>query len=377
MIDYQTFQQIRLLHDQQGLNAAQIARTLNLHWETARKWVRRPKYERRASPPRTRRPSKLDAYKGTIVRLLESHPFTAAQLLIAAQGRGLHGQLHDPEAASCTTVRPRRAPAFLTLHFAPGQCAQVDWGSWGTIRVGSTRRALSFFVMVLCCSRRLFWSLPWARARSCGTPATSTPSPTSTAWSPPRSWCDNLKTAVLSRPMGGPPVLNPAYARFCPPLRLRDQALRAASGQRKGPRGIGRGICEEKLPGRPGHLGPGRAQRGGAAVAGHGGQRPDPRRNPPHARSTMFAEEKPRLRPLPAHPYDAARVGTVRVSNRCRVTVDTNRYSVPAAYASAQLTLKLYADRLRLFDGRQARRRACALFRPATRTSSIPTTRPI
>ena len=65
----------------------------------------------------------------------------------------------------------------------------------------------------------------------------------------------------------------------------------------------------------------------------------------------MFLEEKARLRPLPAHPYDAARVGTVRASNRCRVTVDTNRYSVPAAYASAQLTLKLYAERLRLFDG--------------------------
>jgi hypothetical protein len=43
----------------------------------------------------------------------------------------------------------------------------------------------------------------------------------------------------------------------------------------------------------------------------------------------------------------------VRVSNRCRVTVDTNRYSVPAAWASAQLTLKLYSDRLRLFGGEQ------------------------
>ena len=67
----------------------------------------------------------------------------------------------------------------------------------------------------------------------------------------------------------------------------------------------------------------------------------------------MFLEEKGRLRPLPAHPYDAARVGTVRASNRCRITVETNRYSVPAAYASAQLTLKLYAERLCLFDGQR------------------------
>jgi DUF971 family protein len=44
-------------------------------------------------------------------------------------------------------------------------------------------------------------------------------------------------------------------------------------------------------------------------------------------------------------------VETVRVSNRWRVVVDTNRYSVPPAYASSQLTLKLYSDRLRLFAG--------------------------
>jgi hypothetical protein len=39
------------------------------------------------------------------------------------------------------------------------------------------------------------------------------------------------------------------------------------------------------------------------------------------------------------------------VSNRCRVVLDTNRYSVPALYASARLTLKLFADRLCIFHG--------------------------
>ena len=53
-------------------------------------------------------------------------------------------------------VRPVRAPAFLTLHFAPGECAQVDWGHYGSVRVGNTRRRLSFFVMVLCYSRMMY-----------------------------------------------------------------------------------------------------------------------------------------------------------------------------------------------------------------------------
>jgi hypothetical protein len=45
---------------------------------------------------------------------------------------------------------------YLTLSFAPGECAQVDGGSWNVIPVGNTRRRLSFFVMVLGYSRMLY-----------------------------------------------------------------------------------------------------------------------------------------------------------------------------------------------------------------------------
>ncbi len=54
-----------------------------------------------------------------------------------------------------------RKPAFLTLSFEPGECARVDRGEYGTVNVGNTRRKLSFFVMVLCYSRRqCTWNLP-------------------------------------------------------------------------------------------------------------------------------------------------------------------------------------------------------------------------
>lgn len=59
-----------------------------------------------------------------------------------------------------------------------------------------------------------------------------------------------------------------------------------------------------------------------------------------------FALEKPRLRPLSPLPYEAAAIGPVRASRRFRVTVDTNRYSVPARLAGATLTLKAFANRL-------------------------------
>jgi len=53
-------------------------------------------------------------------------------------------------------IRPRRSEPYLKLSFAPGECAQVDWGSFGSVNVGNTRRRLSFFVMVLCYSRFMY-----------------------------------------------------------------------------------------------------------------------------------------------------------------------------------------------------------------------------
>ena len=63
----------------------------------------------------------------------------------------------------------------------------------------------------------------------------------------------------------------------------------------------------------------------------------------------LFAEEQPRLQPGPVHPYDIGTVLTVGASSRFRVSYDTNRYSVPAEYASTILTLKVYQDRLCIY----------------------------
>jgi len=63
----------------------------------------------------------------------------------------------------------------------------------------------------------------------------------------------------------------------------------------------------------------------------------------------IFALEAPALRPLPPLPAETSVTRLVRVTNRCRVVVDTNRYSVPVLYASQRLTLHAFADRLCLY----------------------------
>jgi hypothetical protein len=52
MITYETFCQIKDLHQRQGLNAPQIATALGLHRHTVAKWLAEPHYQpRRSAPP--------------------------------------------------------------------------------------------------------------------------------------------------------------------------------------------------------------------------------------------------------------------------------------------------------------------------------------
>jgi len=60
----------------------------------------------------------------------------------------------------------------------------------------------------------------------------------------------------------------------------------------------------------------------------------------------MFREEKSSLQSLPVEPYDIGIVKQVRASRQFRITIDANRYSVPAQLAGVRLTAKLYPDRI-------------------------------
>jgi hypothetical protein len=63
----------------------------------------------------------------------------------------------------------------------------------------------------------------------------------------------------------------------------------------------------------------------------------------------MFHEEKSCLQPLPVELYDIAVINQVRASKQFRVTIDTNRYSVPAQLSGVRLTAKLCPDRICLY----------------------------
>jgi hypothetical protein len=70
---------------------------------------------------------------------------------------------------------------------------------------------------------------------------------------------------------------------------------------------------------------------------------PGETRKPP---TQLWQDEKPYLQPRPTQPFEIATVSQVRASRPFRITLDTNRYAVPAHLAGQALPLKPYPDRL-------------------------------
>ena len=327
MIDYELFCKIRHLKDHEGLSAHQIAGELAMDPRTVAKWLARERFcPRKASL----RASKLDPFKNEIARMLESHAFTAAQILVRIREQGYAGG-YSIVKDYVRTIRPPKRPAYLTLAFAPGECAQVDWGCYGSVAVGNTRRRLSFFVMVLCYSRMLYVEFTVSQSLehflACHQNAFDFFGSV-----PKKIMVDNLKSAVLRRILGRPPVFNPRYLDFANHYGFTIAACNVGRGNEKGRVENAVGYVKKNfLAGLeiPDFAALGPAARSWletvANVRLHGETRKKP--------VELFEAERPCLLPLPVNAFDIATVSPQRASSQFRITLDTNRYSVPAEYA--------------------------------------------
>jgi transposase len=342
MIAYETYCQIVQLHHNR-LRVSQIARILGLDERTVAYWIEEGAYRPRQG---VKRAGKLDTYKPQILRWLEQYPYTGAQLLLRLREEGYEGGktvVNDYLAK----MRPRKVKAFLTLSFAPGECAQVDWGQYGTVSVGQTRRTLSFFVCVLCYSRMMYVEFTVSQSMehflSCHQNAFEF-----FGFVPRAVMVDNLKSAVIRRMIGQAPVFNPRYQDCANHHGFTIKACGVGKGNEKGRVENAVGYVKKNFLGGlqiPDFSAVNPAVRQWldqvANVRVHGATRQKP--------AELFAAETPAMLPLPAQPYDTGTTRPVRATNRFRIVVDTNRYSVPAEYAGARLILKTYADRLCIY----------------------------
>ena len=343
MIDYPTFCRLRQLYDEEGLKASQIAVELQLDPKTVEKWIDQPTYQARQG---TKRRSKLDSFKGQVSALLERHPYTAQQLFQQLRQQGYAGG-YTILKEFVRQVRPVHKPAFLMLEFAPGECAQVDWGNFGSLSIGSTRRRLSFFVMVLCYSRLIYVEFTLSEGMdqflSCHRHAFEF-----FQGVPDKVVIDNLKVGVLRHPSGQKPLFHPRFLDLAAHYGFQPIACNVRKGNEKGRVENAVGYVKKNflngldIPSFAA-LNPAAIQWRDtiANVRIHG----ETHRKP----IDLFVQEKLRLRPLPVMPYDCAVVRPISANGCCQVVFEANRYSVPHLYASQKLTLKLYPDQLLLF----------------------------
>jgi hypothetical protein len=247
-------------------------------------------------------------------------------------------------------IRPAAtATVYRRLSTLAAEEAQVDWGSFGSIRIGRGVRPLSGFVMVLSYSRAVFAlftvdqtleSFLRGHLEAFGT------------WpGVPRTLVyDNLRSAVLER--AGTAI------RFHPRL------LELAGHYHFAPRPCTPGRANEK----------GKVERQiqylrHAFFAARtfvdvddlnaqfrrwrddvAHQRPHPeQRN--RTVAEVLADEQPRLLPLPAHPFETEVMRTVVSGKTPYVRFDRNHYSIPHTHVRRPLTLLASPTVVRLLAG--------------------------
>ena len=143
--------EIRRLHFAEHWKVGTIAEALHVHHDTVRLAI--------ATEPARQalyRPSQLDPFMPLIRETLSQYPrLRATRLHEMLKSRGYPGSAVQVRRL-VRLLRPSATPtAYLRLRTLAGEQAQVDWGAFGTLRIGRGTRPLSGFVMVLSYSRAI------------------------------------------------------------------------------------------------------------------------------------------------------------------------------------------------------------------------------
>jgi hypothetical protein len=161
---------------------------------------------------------------------------------------------------------------------------------------------------------------------------------------------DNLRSAVLER-HGDAIRFNPALLDFAAHCRYEPRPVAVARGNEKGR--VERAIRFVRDAFFAARTFKDIDDLNAQADAWCRGQAADRRCPEDHTRSVaeVFAEEAPRLLPLPDNPYPVVEHVAVKAGKTPYVRFDQNDYSVPHSYVRRTLTVLADTDRLRIVDG--------------------------
>jgi transposase len=333
------------LHLTEGLGIRPIARKLSMSRNTVRRILGKAT-KKSAPPPRT---SMLSPFEARLSEWLKETPdMRAPAVLERLRPLGYTGGvsiLRD----RLRQLRPRQPKeAFLTLRFAPGEVAQVDWADFGYAIPGCPRR-VSAFVMALAYSRYLYLEFTLSQAMGtflrCMERGLGFFGGVCEA-----DVFDNMKTVVVRHTPQGV-TFNSTFLEYA---RTRGFAVRACNVRRANEKGrVERpiGFIRERFwPGR-------RFQSLLDLNAQAATWRDEVANRRVHEATgkvpalVYLHEEKAALKPLPTTPFDTDDVDTATVTKLFRVRFDRNLYSVPPHLVGQSVLVRGTSQTVSVFLG--------------------------
>jgi len=356
MIDKETRARIRHLFYAEHWKVGTIARELVLHPETVSIAVETDRFNN----TKTLRPSVTDPYAGFIREVLAKHPrLRATRIFQMIRDRGYGGSVVQlRRVVAC--LRPAHKEAFLCLRTFAGEQGQVDWAHFGEVPVGQARRKLSCFVITLSYSRGLYLEFFFDQMMESFLRGHDH---AFNDWKgvPRVLLYDNLRSAVIER-RGDAIHFNPRLLELCAHYHFAPRPCQVRAGNQKGrvERAI-RYIRESFFAARP-----------FTTLEDFNRQALAWRDREAHGRpwpggdhrtvAEAFAEEKPRLLPLPAHRFESDLLLPVRSEKIIYVRFDLNDYSIPPSAIGRPLVLAASESTVRILDGSQEIARHCRSY---------------
>ena len=346
--------EIRRRHLVQKQTVSAIARDMGISRPTVRKHlyaVEEPKYLRvQSSAPRLGQfEEQLTKWLEDEAKLARPRRRTAHRLFEGLQEIGYIGAYDSVQRFvkrwKSGNHGPKLTEAFVPLLFQPADACQFDWsqeqvelgGVMQTIKVAHFRLAYSRQMFVVAYPREMQEMVLDAHSRAFiffgGVPA--------------RLIYDNLKTVVDAVYVGKERKFNRRFLTLANHYLFEPVACTPASGWEKGQVENQVGNVREWLFTPLARFASFAALNDWLATRC---KELAQRSHPVQSQRTIaacFAEEQPLLRPITAH-FDGYVEQMLRVSSTCLVTVDRNRYSVPASAAGQAVSVRTTADQVRV-----------------------------
>jgi len=299
---------------------------------------------------RATQPTMVDPYLPFVIETLDKFPkLSAARLYDMVKERGYPGQ-PSYFRQRIAEIRPRPQPeAYLRLKTLPGEQAQVDWGHFGHITIGTAKRPLMAFVMVLSWSRQIFLRFYLnqqienflrghveAFERWRGLPKVLL--------------YDNLKSAVLER-RGDAIRFHPTMLELSAHYRYEPRPVAVARGNEKGrvERAI-RYIRDNFFAGRDWQELDDLNKQADAWCLGRSADRPCPEDGSMTVREA-FIQEQTQLSALPETPFPTEERQVLRSGKTPYIRFDQNDYSIPFTHVRRPLNVVATLETIQILDG--------------------------